>query len=659
MGIISSIVEKRASSTLAKPKQWLVDLLGGNKSIVGIRVDEKTALTYSAFFCGVKIYAETIAQLPLHLYERVDHRNKRKAINKRLYFLLHNQPNPEMTSFVYKETAQQHVLLWGNHYANIEWRADGEPAALWPLNPAKTIPRRNPKTKKIEYEVTLPDGEMRILKASEVFHLPGMGWNGLMGFSVLRLARESIGLGLATEEFGARFFANGAHPGGIIEYPGKLSDEAFERYKRDARKEYSGLSKSHRLMILEEGLKYHQTGIPPEDAQFLETRKFQIEEIARWLNLPPHMLKNLDRATFSNIEQQSTEFVTFSLAPWMIRWEQQLDKDLLIGKEKQKYYVKFNFKGLLRGDSQARAEFYNRMFQMGAFSPNDILELEDQNTFSGGDTRYVPLNMIPVEAENPKIGDKNRSEKQKELRELRMKRSVAIRGNVAKRYKKLLKKASDKIVNLEIEAVRGKSGEELKNRSAGNFESWLEEYYESFSGEIKSELGPVIQVFAEEIAERAAEEISLETIDNLQRFISDYIDNFAISYSRLSRNQLRKLVQEAIENELDLYESINEKLNDWEANRAEQIATEQATKVNGAISSMIFLGAGYSLFWVAGANACEYCLTMNGKKVSGGQPFLGKGESLEADGKEGALTVQRSVGHPPLHNGCQCGIAPG
>ncbi len=662
MGILKSLLpEKRNSSSLSNPAKWLIDFLGGGtKSVAGVIVNEKTAMTYSAFFAGVKIISETVAQLPVHLYEQLDERNKRKATHRRLYRILHDEPNPEMTAFIYKETAQSHILVWGNHYANIEWGNDGQVKHLWPLNPAKTRPFRDKKTNELKYEVILPTGENRILGKWEVLHIPGFGWDGLKGISVIGLARESIGLGLAVEEFGARFFGNGAHPGGIVEYPEGLSDQAYERYKKDVRENYEGLSRSHRLMILEEGLKYHQTGIPPEDAQFLQTRRFQIEEVARWLNLPPHFLKDMERATFSNIEQQSLDYVIYSASPWLVRWEQQLKKDLLLDSEKGRYFAKFNVNALLRGDSQARAEFYNRLFQIGVYSPNDIRELEDENPYEGGDTRYVQLNMIPVDESNPKLDDgSNESNELKRSRELRSKRSVAYRAKIASRYKKKLRASAEKLVKREVEAVKNKIDEELIERNIGNLERWLDSFYTDLTEVIRVEIGPVIQAFAEAIADAAINEIDIEEVDNLQRFISEYIDNFAVTQSRENLRKLKKILRKALEDEgFDPLSKLSQRLDYWEENGADTIANKHETKVNGAISSFVFFSAGYALRWIAGAGACDFCLQMDGKIIERGQRFIEKGETLDSDENE-PLIVQTNISHPPLHDGCTCGVAPG
>lgn len=382
-------------NTLANPDSWLKEALGGGKSASGAIVNSETAMRVTAVYACVRILAETIASLPLVTYRRLD-RGKARAPDHPLYTVLHDIPNPEMTSFTFRETMMVHLLLTGNAFAQIVRDRGGRVRELWPLNPNKIKPQRNKSTEKIEYVLSNDDGTQEVLPYEKILHIPGLGFDGLIGYSPIRMAREAIGLSLAAEQFGAEFFGNGAHFGGIIEYPGKLSDEAYERYKKDVREKYAGLGKQHQIMVLEQGLKYHQITIPPEDAQFLETRKFQVTEIARIFRVPPHMLADLERATFSNIEHQSIEFVVHTIRPWLVRWEQAIFKKLLTPMEQKEYFVEFLVDGLLRGDIKSRYEAYAVARQNGWMSANDIRELENMNPIEGGDVYLVNGNMVPI-----------------------------------------------------------------------------------------------------------------------------------------------------------------------------------------------------------------------------------------------------------------------
>jgi HK97 family phage portal protein len=398
------------NSTLATPTRWLTKWFGGGvSSHSGVTVNENTALYSTAVFACVRVLAETVASLPLPVYKRLKKGGKERDPTHPLYRVLHDQANEEMTSFTWRETMMGHLLTWGNAYSEIEWGNDGNVKALWPLRPDKTWPERNPKTKKLEYYTVLPDDTSVKLPTERILHLKGLSPNGLVGYSPIRMAREAIGLSLATEEFGARFFGDGAHPGGIVEYPGSLSDEAYDRYKNDVRNEYSGLSKSHRLMVLEEGLKYHQVGIPPEDAQFLETRKFQVSEIARIYRVPPHMIGDLDRATFSNVEQQSLDFVIHTVRPWLVRWEQELKMNLFITpRDKRRFFTEFLVDGLLRGDIESRFKAYQIGIQNGWYNRDEIREKENDNPIEGGLGKIYTVNAATIPLGNfdaPKGGE--------------------------------------------------------------------------------------------------------------------------------------------------------------------------------------------------------------------------------------------------------------
>lgn len=358
-------------------------------------VNERTAMQTTAVYACVRILSETLASLPLHTYRHTE-RGKEKAIDHNLYYLLHDEPNPEMTSFVFRETLMGHLLLWGNAYAQIIRDGSGKVVALYPLLPDKMkVDRTSAGELYYEYQT---DTDPVILRNYEVFHIPGLGFDGLVGYSPIAMAKNAIGMAIATEEYGAKFFANGANPGGVLEHPGVLKDPKRVRDSWNA--VYQGSGNAHRIAVLEEGMKFHSIGIPPEQAQFIATRKFQLNEIARIFRIPPHMIGDLDKSSFSNIEQQSREFVKYTLDPWVSRWEQAIHKSLLKPDEKRQYFVKFNVDGLLRGDYESRMNGYAIGRQNGWLSANDIRELEDMNRIpedQGGDLYLINGNMTKLE----------------------------------------------------------------------------------------------------------------------------------------------------------------------------------------------------------------------------------------------------------------------
>ena len=360
----------------------------------GKAVNEKTALQTTAVYACVRILAETIASLPLHTY-RFSPGGKEKALDHPLYYLLHSEPNPEMTSFVFRETLMGHLLLWGNAYAQIIRDGRGRVLGLYPLLPSKMLVSRTDQG--ILFYQYEKDGQTYFLSNQEVLHIPGLGFDGLVGYSPIAMAKNAIGMAIATEEYGAKFFANGASPGGVLEHPGVVKDPGKIRESWNA--VYQGSGNAHRVAVLEEGMKFQPIGIPPEQAQFLETRKYQLNEIARIFRIPPHMVGDLEKSSFSNIEQQSLEFVMYTLDPWVIRWEQAIQRALLSGGEKRQYFVKFNVDGLLRGDYQSRMNGYAVGRQNGWLSANDIRELENLNRISpelGGDLYLINGNMTKL-----------------------------------------------------------------------------------------------------------------------------------------------------------------------------------------------------------------------------------------------------------------------
>ncbi len=367
---------------------------GGTTS--GKNVTERSAMQMTAVYSCVRILAEAVASLPLHLYRYNDKGGKEKCIDNSLYYLLHDEPNVEMTSFVFRETLMTHLLLWGNAYAQIIRNGRGEVLSLYPLMPNRISVERDDKGV-IFYKYITENYETININSTEVLHIPGLGFDGLVGYSPIAMAKNAIGMAIACEEYGATFFSNGATPGGTLEHPGTLKDPTKLRDSWNAT--FGSSRNANKVAILEEGLKYNPISVPPEQAQFLETRKFQINEIARIFRVPPHMVGDLEKSSFSNIEQQSLEFVKYTLDPWISRWEQSLVRALIPEKDRKNYFIKFNLDGLLRGDYQSRMNGYAIGRQNGWMSANDIRQLENLDRISedeGGDLYLVNGSMTKL-----------------------------------------------------------------------------------------------------------------------------------------------------------------------------------------------------------------------------------------------------------------------
>ena len=413
MSISNRIMRPRNDLSLTEPKAWNRSLwnLIGSRALSGESVDEYSALTYSAVYNAVSLIAGTVGSLPLHLY-REEGKKKVLAQNKPLSYVMMSRPNPYMTSMALRETMMAHILTWGNSYSEKVRNGYGEIVELWPITPDRV--RLDMEENELIYKIRLENEEITLTR-DKVLHIPGLGFDGFIGYSVISMARKSIGLGMAMETYGSLFFGSGTHPGAIFSHPGRLSQPAHDNLKKSLGDAYSGLGQSHRMMLLEEGMKIEKLGISPEDSQFLESRQFQIPEIARWFNLPPHKLKDLTRSSFSNIEQEQISFVQDSILPWLIRIEQNYNAQLLTETEArvQKLYFKHNVEGLLRGDATSRGNFYRAMFNVAGMSINEIREKEDLDADPNplADEKFVPLNMVPLSMVREML-EKNTSKKE-------------------------------------------------------------------------------------------------------------------------------------------------------------------------------------------------------------------------------------------------------
>lgn len=521
MSLIKSFIEKRETISA---KTW-ASLLGlsGNKSNAGVSVNATTAMRQSAVFACVHLLASTFAYVPWITYKRLP-RGKERASEHPLYSILHDRPNPEQNSFTFRSTAKAHALLYGNGLAEIEFDNRGLPVALWPLPPWRVKPLRT-TNQELYYQVTLPDGGIKNLPPYRVWHLMGLSTDGIWGMSVIGQARESIGLALATEEFGARFFSGGANVGGVAQHPGKLTKQGHENLQKSLDEEYRGLGKSHRLLLLEEGMKYEKTGIPNNDSQFLETRNYQTIDIARMFRVPPHMIAELTRATFSNIEEQGIEFVVYTMNPWFVNAEQETNYKLF-GSDSG-YFSEFLVDGLLRGDAAARSTFYKELFYLGSLSPNDIREKENMNPIEDprGDDYYIQANMMPMSM----VG-------------LNITQGIAPQRPSANAYQVIFEDAIKRIVAREKQNL---SRSFKKNPES--FGIWLEDFYRDFPEFIMAQVKPVFE------AQNRQNEMG--------EFINRYID--------LSKSHLKEKIQ------LDDWEQLrlSETINSEEVNHANTQAT--------------------------------------------------------------------------------------
>lgn len=396
MSIVGSIENSISNLSITDPKAWNPVLwqMGGSQSLTGEVVNEATALTYSAIYCANYILSTTISTLPLQLLRQQGNTTV-KATDESLYRVMHSEFNRYMTAQVGREVLASHVLMWGNGYAEKVKNGLGQIVELWPITPDRVTPKM--KDGELVYHVKVGNEE-KILTRDQILHIPGLGYDGFRGYSVITMARRSIGLSMAMETFGSLYFGNGTHPSAVVTHPNKITNTNLREALTTT---YAGLGQSHRLMLLEEGMTIKDIGISSEDSQFLESRTFQVSEVARWFNIPLHKLKELERATNNNIEAEQISFVVDTTLPWLIRFEQNYDQQLLSKNQKEvkDEFFRHNVDGLLRGNSKDRAQYYRIMVTIGAMSPNDVREKEkfDKSNQPFMNSYFFPLNTIPSE----------------------------------------------------------------------------------------------------------------------------------------------------------------------------------------------------------------------------------------------------------------------
>lgn len=408
MGLLQRFVQPEKRLTVQELDRLMDRAVGGYPTASGVDVNDQTALSCMAVYAAVRLLSETVGSLPGHVMRQTEV-GKEKALSHPLYTLIHEQPNPEQTAMEWRETAMCHLLLRGNHYSEKQLDAGGRVIALWPIHPDRVRIERPSPDAPLVYRITVPGSGTEVsLRADRILHLRGLSCNGVTGLSPIAAARQAVGLAIAAQEYGARLFKNDTRPGGVLEHPLKLSDAAYKRLRTSIEEQHQGLTSAHRMMILEEGMKWSQVGINPDEAQFLESRKFSVTEIARMFNVPPHFLRDLDRATFSNIEQQAIEFVVYSLRPWIVRLEQRLKIELLSPQDRVTHFIKFNVDGLLRGDIQTRFAAYQIAKQNGWINSDEIRDLEEMNPIPGGQGQHywqpANINVVGQDPLSPQDG---------------------------------------------------------------------------------------------------------------------------------------------------------------------------------------------------------------------------------------------------------------
>lgn len=699
MGFVTRLLHGRSDNQrgagLGEAAAWLHEAMLGPESATGVHVSPESALRYTTVLACVRVLAEGVASLPCILYERYQvggQDAKKRARAHQVYRLLHDAPNGVMTALEFFEVGMAHALLWGNFFAEIEWSPRGQVLGLWPLPAWRVTPGWSREGKSYRLQI---DGQAdKVLSDYQVLHVPGFGYDGVSGRSMISLAREAIGLGLAAERYGGSVFGNGVVPGGVLEHPGQLSDEAYRRLQESWSGRHQGLANAQRLAILEEGMKYDKVGIPPEDAQFLETRRFQRSEIAGIFRVPLHMIGDLERATFSNIEQQSTEFLTNSLAPWLRRWEQRVARSLLVGRERERFYAEFLVDALLRGDTATRYAAYATGRQWGWLSVNDIRARENMNPVDGGDEYLVPLNMVEAGSEgedastgkgNGELGNGERlMVNEGDVRAQTLARSetgqsagsgergagthaehrAAGKGRrrLASAHQGALEDAAQRVLNRETNDILN-AARRLLGTSPAEFSAWLTRFLDEDREKVENQLWPSMWALGLVAGDAAHGEGAAAGFDGRMddAALEEFMRGVVAGRSTGWVEKLRIGIEERLaQQDEDPVAALETDLQQRREDEAEPWARDTSTGVVNAAAWAVWAAIGVTLLrWTtSGSENCPYCDAMNGRTVGVQEFFVPLGGEVAPEGQP-PLRPHRSLRHPPLHGGCDCVVTIG
>lgn len=518
---------KEKRSTYQTPAQWLADILTGGASTSGATVNEVTALNAATVFACVRNLAEDIGKLPLFLYRNTSGGGKERETGSPLYYMMHDSPNDEMTSFEFRQAIMIDVLLGGNGYAEIVRNGAGMPVELRKIARDRVKVERN-ALKQLIYKVRNDNMEDVTIAAADMLHVRGMG-DGLMGWSIIKLARESVGLALSAEQSGAAFFGNNSVPAGVLETKEKLSIEAMKKLAESWKALYGGPDNRHKVAVLENSMTFKPMSIPQDDAQYLETREFSVEEICRWYRMPPHKVGHLKRATgWTTLETTNTDYVVDTLMPWMERWEQELQRKLLSPSQGDLFF-EFLVEGLLRGDSAARSAFYREQFNIGAMSQNDIRRAENRNPIGPeGDVYYVPLNMVPSEiaAKGPQQPDPAPSPPPTDPAQadnVAAKRQSKLNA-IENAHTAMLEEAFARVLKVEKERVE-------RSMKKPDYAAWVADFYKDHHAHVRAAIGGVLESY---MASSWAVLSDLPPKDGLFEAVRKEIDAIGVRHAKTS-----------------------------------------------------------------------------------------------------------------------------
>ena len=634
----------------------------------GVEISEHNALYNSDVYKCVELISTTIATAPLITYKRLD-RGKDRATNHKYYDLLRYRANKTMTAARWRQLAMGHVLTWGNHYSFKIRDKSNQITGFFPMNPSRMEIYWDEKKDKISYVYKLPSGKEVKYFRDRILHLYGFGFDGLKGYSPIALQREGIGLSKAARIAAAKFYGNNATPGGLLTTDKRLNKDQTDAIKKDWKAIHEGPENFHELAVLDQNLKWQVVGLPPKDAEYLQTGKWTGIDIAGWYRVPPELIGYVDTGTSwgTGVEQRQIAFGMYTIEPWMVNLEQDFQLQLF-GNSKM-HFCEFLMDNTLRADVKSRAELIRTEFNAAGISPNEIRALGNRNPMPGGDEVFVPLNMVPLSmakelaetvveeggADQPE-GLPERGVRKSQL--LLTKRSSDKRKQISNSYLGTFKDAAQRVVNSEIREVR-KAVKKNLQRDTESFDAWLEDFYFNHAGFIRDLLSPIWLQYAYAIrAVVAVETGQPEAVpEKFEEFAKKFIDTYSNRHAATNRKHLSKTMRDAIERGEDAGQAINDLLDHWRDTRAEIMATHDVVEGDSAFATYAYVLAGYrQKVWQTRGDSCPYCKALDGKVIGIEAPYLSPDTPFEPEGADHALHVGGMRKYPPAHKNCDCSI---
>lgn len=560
----------RRSNSLASGDHWLLG--SGARTLSGVTVDETSALEAPSYFAGVRNVSEDLATLPLITYRKTAGRRERDE-EFYLFPVLHDQPNEEMDATTFLESMQAHLMMRRNAYAEVVRDGGGRCRELWPIHPSRVtilrVPEADGSPGPLFYQVQLPDGQrdprtglpFTTLDRSRVFHLRSFVLDGVQGRSSLEAHKESIGLALALERYGAAFFGNDATPGGVYETPLTLSPEAYERLKAALEAGRNGLDKKHRAQLLEEGTKFHEITVPNDKAQFVDSQRNSTEQMARINRIPPHLVGDLSRATFSNIEHQAIDYVVHSIRPHAVRWERAIRLQLYLPADRKTHYTEFLLDALLRGDSKSRADTLAVWRQNGIINADEWRELENLNPIGddAGTTYLVNGNMLPVD----QILAGGTA-------------SVAAQTAPVRAFLPAFRAAAERCIRKEAAAIDKAIDRTLRTEGMRAFEAWLGEFYRQQSETVRQSFLPLALCVGEAVRGEAG--------PDLGDWALAHVRGLAAAREKAAQEEIRRIVAAGPS---DLVGTLKAMTARWAKEEPERLAARELDATREAVAKFI------------------------------------------------------------------------